>query len=392
MEKQTPQELIDKYLSGKATIEEKATLESWYLTRAEHIKDTLPEPDYARLEGEMWPVINEQTPAEKKHLKLLPRIIITAAAAAAIVFGIWFYNPGRHADSPPRNEFGASAQDIAPGKNGATITLANGKVIQLSDAKSGVVIGEDLKYSDGTSVGSRNEFGTGSRNSKGGGPDLRQDDVMQLTASTAKGQTYQFTLPDGTKVWLNADSKLEFPSGFVNSKTRDVRLFGEGYFEVAKDKAHPFIVRTNKQEVEVLGTHFNINSYADEGNVKTTLLEGSVRVNGQGRESVVLKPNQQAVVFASKQTEVNSVDVGDVVAWKNGKFVFVRENVRSIMNKIARWYDVQIIYEGDVKGKALGGSVSRFKNVSEVLEMLSATKAVQFRIEGRKVIVMPFKE
>jgi ferric-dicitrate binding protein FerR (iron transport regulator) len=255
-----------------------------------------------------------------------------------------------------------------------------------------VVIGEDLKYSDGTSVGSRNEFGTGSRNSKGGGPDLRQDDVIQLTASTAKGQTYQFTLPDGTKVWLNADSKLEFPSGFVNSKTRDVRLFGEGYFEVAKDKAHPFIVRTNKQEVEVLGTHFNINSYADEGNVKTTLLEGSVRVNGQGRESVVLKPNQQAVVFASKQTEVNSVDVGDVVAWKNGKFVFVRENVRSIMNKIARWYDVQIIYEGDVKGKALGGSVSRFKNVSEVLEMLSATKAVQFRIEGRKVIVMPFKE
>jgi ferric-dicitrate binding protein FerR (iron transport regulator) len=171
-----------------------------------------------------------------------------------------------------------------------------------------------------------------------------------------------------------------------------VRLFGEGYFEVAKDKAHPFIVATDKQKVEVLGTHFNINSYADEGSVKTTLLEGSVRVDRTGRAAVVLKPNQQSVVSGTKQTDVNTVDVNDVVSWKNGKFVFVREDVRSIMNKIARWYDVQIVYEGDVKGKALGGSVSRFKNVSEVLEMLSATKAVQFRIEGRKVIVMPFKE
>ncbi len=166
----------------------------------------------------------------------------------------------------------------------------------------------------------------------------------------------------------------------------------KGILKYQRIKAHPFIVATDKQKVEVLGTHFNINSYADEGNVKTTLLEGSVRVDRTGRAAVVLKPNQQAVASGTRQTEVNDVDVNDVVAWKNGKFVFVRENVRSIMNKIARWYDVQIIYEGDVKGKALGGSVSRFKNVSEVLEMLSATKAVQFRIEGRNVIVMPFKE
>lgn len=388
MEKQTPQELIDKYLSGKATIEEKATLESWYLMRAENIKDALPEPDYAGLEGEMWPVINEQTLPEKKYLKLLPRIIVAAAAVAAIVFGIWFYNPGSHADTPFRNEFGAGAQDIAPGKNGATITLANGKVIQLSDAKSGVVIGSEFSYSDGSDV--RYSSGASSLTPS----ELRGADgkAQILTASTAKGQTYQFTLPDGTKVWLNADSKLEFPSNFNGIKERNVRLFGEGYFEVAKDKAHPFIVATDKQKVEVLGTHFNINSYADEGSVKTTLLEGSVRVDRTGRAAVVLKPNQQSVVSGTKQTDVNTVDVNDVVAWKNGKFVFVREDVRSIMNKIARWYDVQIVYEGDVKGKALGGSVSRFKNVSEVLEMLSATKAVQFRIEGRKVIVMPFKE
>jgi len=430
MEKQTPQELIDKYLSGKATIEEKVTLESWYLTRAENIKDLLPEPDYARLEEEMWPVINEQAFAERKRIRLWPRVVVAAAALAAITLGVWLYYTssidGRHSDAG-RNP-ALAMNDIAPGKNGATITLANGKVIQLSDAKSGVVIGSEVSYSDGSDV----RYSSGSRSSgslKGSqsstGPvgvrsltptELQGADgeAQILTASTAKGQTYQFTLPDGTKVWLNADSKLEFPSNFNGIKERNVKLYGEGYFEVVKDKAHPFIVATDKQKVEVLGTHFNINSYADEGNVKTTLLEGSVKVsslqggttrqphtsneiasiprNDKRTDEVVLGPNQQAVVTKFNRIDVNRVDVNDVVAWKNGKFVFVRENVRSIMNKIARWYDVQIIYEGDVKGKALGGSVSRFKNVSEVLEMLSATKAVQFRIEGRKVIVMPFKE
>lgn len=388
MNKQTPRELIDKYLSGRATAEEKATLESWYLMRAENIKDALPEPDYTRLEGELWPVIEAQTLPEQKQQRLWPRIIVAAAAVAAIVVGVWFYSLNRHAGTPSPTELISASQDIAPGKNGATITLANGKVIQLSDSKSGVVIGGEVKYSDGSDV----RYSSGAQSPTPVELQGPQGKAQHLIAGTARGQTYQFTLPDGTKVWLNADSKLEFPSHFGNLKMRTVKLSGEAYFEVAKDKSHPFIVKTDRQEVEVLGTHFNINSYNDEGSVRTTLLEGSVRVAGYDGETVVLKPDQQSVVSRAKQIDVSSVDVGDVVAWKNGKFVFVRENVRSIMNKIARWYDVEIAYEGDVRGKALGGSVSRFKNVSEVLEMLSATRAVQFKIEGRKVIVMPFKE
>lgn len=215
-----------------------------------------------------------------------------------------------------------------------------------------------------------------------------------MSIATPRGGTYQVILSDGSKVWLNAASSIKFPASFTGQQQRRVTLVGEAYFEIAKHKSQKFVVNTRNQEVAVLGTHFNINSYLDEGNEKTTLLEGSVRVSSVRAEvkDVRLVPGQQATVSAASKIDVEEVDVNEVVAWKEGKFVFVEEDVPSIMNKIARWYDVEIVYEGDVRRKALGGSVSRFKNVSEVLEKLSDTKAVQFRIEGRKVIVMPFKD
>jgi ferric-dicitrate binding protein FerR (iron transport regulator) len=287
--------------------------------------------------------------------------------------------------------------DIAPGKNGATITLSNGKVIQLSDAKTGVVVGKDLKYNDGAAV-------------QGGGPDLRQDDVMQLTATTAKGQTYQFTLPDGTKVWLNADSKISFPSRFPGQE-RKILLSGEAYFEVAKVVMPlsaeplpgqiskpatlfkvPFLVESKGQTVEVLGTHFNISAYQDERLTTTTLVEGSVRVSmfdvALGRRTEMLKPNQQSIQTPGGGMQVRNVDVSEALDWKNGLFIFNDEPLQNVMRRVARWYDVEVSYDGVDQNELYGGSVSRYDNVSKVLRKLELTGGIHFKIEGRKIKVM----
>ncbi|WP_285055463.1 FecR family protein [Pedobacter ginsengisoli] len=403
----------------------------------------------AELDLELFTEI-EKRKKSVKTIKLWPRIVGAAAAAAVIVFGIWFYN-ARHPEGSEatRDLLNYAKNDIAPGKNGATITLANGKVIALSDAKSGVVVGgeEGLVYDDNTSVISSDNTVISNEvrdllNSTDKGSLLRRDDgrgvdgkgangkggeagaaAQMLTASTAKGQTYQFTLPDGTRVWLNADSKISFPSQFIG-KERKILLYGEGYFEVSKNKEKPFIVQTDKQEVTVLGTHFNINSYANEGSVTTTLLEGSVKVSrhpddrsdllnstdkrslgalemtagrrddGRGGmdnrivgDDVVLKPNQQSVISGSNRIAVKDVDANEAIDWKSGQFVFNDEPLESIMRKVARWYDVEVIYK-DADPKALFyGSVSRYSQVSKILSKLEVTGGIHFKVEGRKIYV-----
>jgi len=255
----------------------------------------------------------------------------------------------------------AYKNDIAPGKNTATLTLASGKVINLDTNRTSVIVSDSVKT------------------------------VTALTAATPRGGTYQFTLPDGSKVWLNADSKLEFPSRF-NGSERNISLSGEAYFEIAKDKAHPFIVRTKNQEVTVLGTHFNISSYADEALTTTTLAEGSVKVSAfdsaTGRQVAVLKPNQQAIQNPTGGMQVRQVDVSEALAWKNGEFVFDDEPLESIMRKVARWYDVDVVYEANApKDVTLGGYVSRTRNISVVLEQMERTGKVKFKIAGRTVHV-----
>lgn len=305
------------------------------------------------------------------------RALLTAAAAvAAIVFGIWFYT-SNYRDTLIRKESAVVSNTIRPGKNGATITLANGKVIQLSGVKTGVVIGSHLQYNDGSKVQIPADASlSGAEKS------------MMLAATTARGQTYVFTLPDGTKAWLNADSKINFPAQF-SGKLREITLNGEAYFEVTKDKAHPFVVRTEKQTVEVLGTHFNISAYIDEPDTKTTLLEGSVRVSPlTGTSSVqpaILQPDHQSIV--NQSIRIVPIDTEQVIAWKNGEFIFSDESLNSIMKKIARWYDVEVVYgDAQIGRKVFGGSISRFGNVSDVLRMLELTGGVHFKVEGRRII------
>jgi len=364
--------LLEKYKAGTCSAEEMRLIDKWLLEIHMGERSDLNPADFEQISNEVWEAVIASRKKEiNKVTKLWPRIAVAAAAVAAITLGVWFYNISNTPRHPDIVSGSPLANDIAPGKNGATITLANGKMIQLSDTKTGVVVGEDLKYDDGTAL-------SGLQPSLPGG----EMKSMMLTANTAKGQTYQFTLPDGTKVWLNADSKLDFPSNFRNAKQRIVRISGEGYFEVSKDKAHPFLVESRGQTVEVLGTHFNINSYADEGNIRTTLLEGSVRIN-----DVILKPNQQAILSPDHTIKVESVDANEASAWTGGKFVFSTEPLNSIMRKVARWYDVEVVYEDNIDSLEFSGTVSKFENVSKLLEMMERTGEFHFKIEGKKIIV-----
>ncbi|WP_285008566.1 FecR family protein [Pedobacter faecalis] len=398
MTKQELDSLIDKVHSGTANDEELG-LYNHYMNRIALGSSTAFEVDTwntaelgaeNEVKQELYDRIEKiRLVRISRQLRLWPRFaIIAAAAVAAIIIGVWFFNYRQPDDRKDTSNI--AKNDIVPGKHGATITLANGKVITLSEAKSGVVIGgvEGLVYNDKTAVISGED---GEILKKG--LDKGSSASTGMTAVTQRGQTYQFTLPDGTRVWLNADSKISFPSSFSDLAHREVQLSGEAYFEVFKNKQQPFVVVTKNlgdvpgQRVEVLGTHFNINSYADEGNVKTTLLEGSVRVSAEtGALAAVLKPSEQALNTGST-LKVKEVDANSILDWKNGEFAFNDEPLSHIMRKLERWYNVKVVYKDADPMRTYGGSISRFEHISKVLEKLELTGTVKFAIEGNTVYV-----
>ena len=365
--------LADKFSAGTCTEAELAILENWYLQWQPEDYDM----DSTRLNdimGSVWQAMPVK--ARPKKIRLWPKLAAAASIVIVIAAGLWLYtNEAFWPKKGPLNPI-AYKNDIAPGKNMATLTLASGKMITLSGTKTGIVIGNDVKYNDGSLV----QNGT----------------TETLIATTPIGGTYTITLSDGTKVWLNADSKLEFPSKFGKKGQRMVRLSGEGYFEVARDHAHPFLVRTDKQEVTVLGTHFNINAYHDEEAVKTTLLEGSVSVSSfnrnhgslPSRDHVILKPSQQSALSGSNRIAVSNVDANEAVAWKNGYFKFNQENIQSVMRKLSRWYGIDVAYESGLSQEKFTGRISRFKHISQVLKLMEAGKSVRFKVEGRRVTVI----
>lgn len=371
MNKEEVRLLLAKYNRGEATAAEVALLQLWYISAATAKDEPLTEKDYTNIGDEMWEVIGQHT--LPKQRKLWPKAAIAAAAAVAVVVGAWLIvnRTGR----PPlqqQNKMVHMSADIAPGKNTATLTLANGKTITLSEARRGIVINErELTYDDGSAVAA-DAAQTGG--------------AVMLTAATPRGGTYQVILPDGSKVWLNAASSLKFPSNFSKLSSREVSLAGEAYFEVAKDKARPFIVNTDKQKVEVLGTHFNINSYTDEPVAKTTLLEGSVKISAF-HTTELLKPGEQASL-KSGRINIENVDTEAAIAWKNGNFIFDDENLESIMRKIARWYDMEVYYQDKPQKPSSLGILSRDKKLSALLKILQSSGEVHFKVEGRRIIVM----
>lgn len=365
--------LLEKYSNGKASEKEKELLERWVheLGGNEPVSYTHEEYDEIKERGReiILPFV-----LKEKRVKLWPKIAIAASIAIAVMAGVYYYQL--------RSEQSGQqivASDINPGKVAATLTLSNGKKIYIADVKSGnVAIESGVKIT-------KNESGELVYTII----DNQGESAKMQTLTTYRGETQALILPDGSKVWLNAASSIKYPSSFAAASKRRVELAGEAYFEIAKDKSHPFLVATDKQEVEVLGTHFNINSYSDEPATKTTLLEGSVRVsNTTTKEEKILQPGMQANLMADK-ISIKEVDVYNNSSWRNNQFSFDSEDIQSIMRAVARWYDVEVIYEGGITKDTFSGGVSRFDKLSSVLQSLEQAGKVHFRISERKVYVTP---
>ncbi|MES2276121.1 MAG: FecR family protein [Bacteroidota bacterium] len=274
--------------------------------------------------------------------------------------------------------------DALPGGNKAILTLANGARIILDSARKGKLAQQGNTVIGKTANGQIVYDATKMPATPANNPDA----IALNTITTPRGGQYNITLADGTRVWLNAASSLTFPASFTG-KERAVTLTGEAYFEVAKNKEMPFKVQVNKMVVQVLGTHFNVMAYTDERKMVTTLLEGSVKINNGAREAV-LKPGQQAIAAENDNyLKVQQANLEEAIAWKNGYFLFDNENIQSIMRKVSRWYNVDITYTGNMQNKDFDGTVSRFKNVTEVLKMLELTGAIHFKVEEGRIIVMP---
>ncbi|MBE9600291.1 FecR family protein [Pedobacter sp. MC2016-24] len=393
--------LISRYLLNELDGAELTELEDWIVADEQHARLFRNLLNEAELENQGRIFRTADTEAALLRAKAKLSLITTAgssteadlkpkklwkygwvaAAVATLIFGLWFfeshYRNGRH---PELVSGSAYANDIAPGKNTATLTLASGKTITLSEAKTGVIINASkISYNDGTDL-----------SAYGGDAEGADGNHQIFTAQTPRGGTYQVTLPDGTHVWLNADSKISFPAKFSGA-SRKILLSGEAYFEVShmsKAVPKPFIVETARQQVTVLGTHFNISAYSDERDTKTTLLEGSVKVStSQGAPATILRPNQQATTSGTTIT-TREVDPSLAIAWKTGRFTYKDTPLETVMRQISRWYDVDITYtSSDLKNELFSGSVSRYDHVSRILGTIEFTGTVKFKLQGKQITV-----
>lgn len=375
-------QLIEKYLAGKATEDEKLQVEAWYEQQAnenKHFYNNDAEQIRLAAERSLKAIREKLNEQETPIITMRPRrlsVIIAAAASILIFISVGAYFLLQHNKAPqqvaknivPKN-------DILPGGNKAYLILSNGQRVSLTGAANGTITRHAgitvTKTADGQIVYQADSAAAGAKGAA----------VAYNTVETPKGGQYQVVLSDGSHVWLNAASSLRYPAQFAANERR-VELTGEAYFEVAKDKTRPFRVASNNQIVEVLGTHFNINSYADEPTTLTTLLEGSVKINS----NTILKPGEQASLVKNGNVNVKAVDTDEAVAWKNGIFQFDNTGLEAVMRQLARWYDVEIQYDGKVPSRTFTGKIHKDINASDALSILKFTK-VNFKIDGKKIIV-----
>ena len=307
---------------------------------------------------------------------------ISRIAAAAAVIGVFLFGSYVLFSKKDKKEFTATEiknkslkNEILPGGDKAVLTLADGSTIVLDSAQNGNL----AQQGNTTVIKLDGKLAYNSANA-----DANKITYNSLT--TPRGGQYQVELPDGTRVWLNAASSIRFPTAFAGGERR-VEIRGEAYFEVAKNKSMPFVVSVNGAEVQVLGTHFNIMAYSEEGKIATTLLEGSVQVSNGGKKHVIV-PGQQAVWKENGEFSLNGdVDLEEVVSWKNGKFHFNNADIKVIMRQIARWYDVDVEYRDNLSATQLGGIVSRKEDLRQLLSYFEIAGKVKFNLEGRKIIV-----
>ncbi|SMC52649.1 FecR family protein [Pedobacter africanus] len=372
--------LFEKCASGYCTAEELAQLENYQDDFELTVKEWSAEMGSSdEVRQQILEKLRSQISAEGEKRRSNFRYWV--AAASVLIFlaaGTWFWVNTKDEHQIVRSDSGATI--IKPGRNRAILTLADGKKLDLDDAATGIISRQGASILSKTADG-KLAYGTNTDRSD-------KNAVAYNTIETPRGGQYQLTLADGTEVWMNAGSSLKYPTSF-RGKERKVELTGEAYFEVAKNKEKPFSVVLNGMKVEVLGTHFNVMAYNDENVIETTLLEGSVKLTKDG-SSTMLIPNQQGVLNnGASNFRVRAVNTENVIAWKNGFFKFDDENIETIMRKVARWYDVDVTYKGNLKPQNFGGNVPRFKDISQLLTTLELTGTVHFKIDGRRITVMP---
>ncbi|MEY4885581.1 MAG: hypothetical protein RL151_890 [Bacteroidota bacterium] len=384
------QRIVDRHLSGTATPEELAVLDEWYRSFDDRFVEVpsamddrpelLEERMRVRLEQALAGLDAVPIKSTRFHfVRIAAALLLLVGLGAGIQF-IWF-NPTVKPVTAPVST--SADRPLTPGSDRAWLRLADGSLVYLDSTAPGLLArqaGMRLEKRDDGSIVYQSVSGAS----------VPADTLLYNEIRTPRGGQYQVVLSDGTHVWLNAETTLRFPVAFKGTE-RKVNLSGEAYFEVAKELRRPFRVLTTGSAVEVLGTQFNVNAYGDEASVRTTLLEGRVGVSsavaGSDGGLRVLTPGQQASVKHDGSVEVDDrADTEEAIAWKNGRFHFNSADIRSIMRQIARWYDAEVIFEGN-PALHFTGQITRRDDVSRVLQMMEMTGEVRFRIEGRRIYV-----
>lgn len=369
-------DLSYKLLTGDISPAERVELEDWYNnfeSPAHRVHSELSKQQFAE---QLYQQITAK--AGLKPVKRMPVYRYTAIAASVLLLltaGI--YTIYQNKDQSPSLS-GQQIVTIKPGKDRATLTLANGKTIDLESAAHGLLATGDEQSVNKTADG----------NIAYNPAQQPADANAYNTLTTPRGGKYSIRLEDGTLAILDAESSIRYPSSFGSGK-RTVEISGQVYFEVVHNAKRPFVVKTGKQTIEDLGTHFNINAYPGTDGIKTTLEEGLVSITAS-KKTVFLKPGQAAYSNNDNdQLTVAAVDLEETLAWKNGYFRFNDEHIESIMAQLGRWYDIDVTYSGKLPADGFNGTISRSKNLSQVLKMLERTGIIHFKTEGRRITVLP---
>ncbi|WP_342647932.1 FecR domain-containing protein [Mucilaginibacter sp. CSA2-8R] len=377
--------LAEKWLNNTITPAERNEFDQWYNSfddTVHEINSNEGEADFReRIKKQIFSQANINQPGNKSAISLYSWLGLAAALLMFAAAGTYFL---LNKKSAPAYYTQTIKHDLLPGRNKAILILAGGHTITLNDVSTGQIATEGAvaisKAGDGKVV----------YNSAGTITPQNSNAVAYNTLSTPRGGQYTLTLSDGTKVWLNAASSIKFPTVFQGS-SREVEITGEAYFEVTHNPARPFRVITNNQKVEVLGTHFDVNAYTDEPDIKTTLLQGRIKVTTKN-QNATLNPGQQTQVnteVSGAAITVNTLqNANEAIAWKNGFFEFNQAGVESVMRQISRWYDVKVTYNGKIPDKTFSGTIARNVNASQVLEILSYS-GLHFKIEDKKIIITP---
>lgn len=375
----TLNKLASRILSGNIGREHKRFLDQYYDVHDKSpVIGDLRGEDYTEIDGRIRRRLASDQHAVRRDLY---PIWLRGAAAAIILLILSVAVIHWHSSSQVASGIHASKREtkhIIAGSNKAMLTLSDGRTVSLNDSQKQIITGSGGEIASNTA--GRLSYAAGP------GGDVALPEVNLL--SIPRGGTFRLRLSDGTEVWLNAESRLKYPVVF-RGKERVVELEGEAYFEVAHVKDSKFIVKSARQQVEVLGTHFNVCNYPEQRQTITTLLEGKVNIRSAAAAELLasLSPGQQSSTDG-KHVKIRQLDPQLSVAWQQGLFRFDHEDIGSIMEKISRWYDVEVVFRDDMSGLQFGGSVSRFADIEKVLRKLELTNSIHFKIEGRRIIVM----